>query len=98
LHFVLIYLFIHPFILNLLTEIIVTHLFHIHPTMPASGSGAAARGMGAIGQFSQSMSQRMSSPKPSLRGHASIRNLLQTTASLWACEYEDCRFPGGASA
>ncbi len=69
----------------------ITQANSIH-TMPVSGSGVAGRG-------SLSMHQSAKQIQPqSLRGSLLVTNVLHTTAMFWACEYEDCRSPGGASA
>jgi hypothetical protein len=78
---------------------VITQANSIH-TMRASGNGVAALGLVAMHQgvqHSKPQPKLQSQPK-SLRGSSFIASLLHTTAMFWACEYEDYRSPGGASA
>jgi hypothetical protein len=74
---------------------VITQANSIH-TMRASGHGGAALGLFAMNQGAQH-SKPHGKPQ-SERGSSFIASLLRTTAMFWACEYEDYRSPGGASA
>jgi hypothetical protein len=69
-------------------------------TMPAIGHGLAALGLFAVHQGVQHAmpAGAMSSKPQPVRGSSFIESLLHTTAMFWACEYDDYRSPGGASA
>lgn len=70
-------------------------------TMRASGHGVAALGLFATHQIAMNQGAQHSKPhgKPqSERSSSFIESLLHTTAMFWACEYDDDRSPGGASA